>query len=272
MGSNTSGRLVVVGTGIKLVSQLTIEAKGHIEQADKVYYLLTGKLAAEWIHTLNPNAESLTPHYQPERLRLKSYQAMTVQIVTAVLAGHRVCAVFYGHPGVFVLPAHEAMRQVRAAGLLAIMLPGISAEDCLFADVGVDPAVSGCQSFEATDFLLYKRPFSATSHLILWQIGVIGDLYEQTPANRLQQRKIALTLLREKLTSQYPPSHQVVIYQAPQLPTQDPLITHSSLQNLADIELTRISTLYVPPLRSPLIDEDIATQLGIKKSDLIKRW
>jgi len=31
------------------------------------------------------------------------------------------------------------------------MLPGISAEDCLVADLGIDPASSGCQSYEAND-------------------------------------------------------------------------------------------------------------------------
>jgi len=34
------------------------------------------------------------------------------------------------------------------------MLPGISAEDCLFADIGVDPGIYGCQSFEATDLFV----------------------------------------------------------------------------------------------------------------------
>jgi hypothetical protein len=35
------------------------------------------------------------------------------------------------------------------------MLPAISAEDCLFADLGVDPADHGCPSYEATDFLVH---------------------------------------------------------------------------------------------------------------------
>jgi hypothetical protein len=34
------------------------------------------------------------------------------------------------------------------------MLPAVSAEDCLFADLGVDPGAAGCQSHEAADFLI----------------------------------------------------------------------------------------------------------------------
>src|SRR2546429_6584747 len=47
-------------------------------------------------------------------------------------------------------------RQAREEGFEAEMLPAVSAEDCLFADLGVDPGDEGCQSFEATSFLLFR--------------------------------------------------------------------------------------------------------------------
>ena len=55
------------------------------------------------------------------------------------------------------------------------MLPGISAEDCLFADLGVDPAEAGCQSYEATRFLERRPAIEPRAALILWQIGVVGS-------------------------------------------------------------------------------------------------
>src|SRR5438132_13458000 len=39
----------------------------------------------------------------------------------------------------------------------------------------VDPAVGGCQSYEATDFLLNGPIIDPSSQLILWQIGTLGD-------------------------------------------------------------------------------------------------
>ena len=83
--------------------------------------------------------------------------------------------VFYGHQRVFVHPGHESIRRAHMEGFPACMLPGISAEDCLFAELGIDPSKNGCQSFEATDFLVYKRKFDNRSSLILWQIGANGD-------------------------------------------------------------------------------------------------
>ena len=103
-------------------------------------------------------------------------QQLLTESVQAAYAkkGERVVAAFYGHPGVFVAPSHLAIAGARKEGFEARMLPGISAEDCLFADVGFDPGERGCQSFEATDFLLRKRVFDVTSPLVLWQVGVIG--------------------------------------------------------------------------------------------------
>ena len=43
-----------------------------------------------------------------------------------IRAGFRVCAVFYGHPGVFVYPSHEAIRRARAEGFAARMLPALT--------------------------------------------------------------------------------------------------------------------------------------------------
>ncbi len=37
---STINKLVIVGSGIKFMSHLTIEVKAHIEQADKVLYLI----------------------------------------------------------------------------------------------------------------------------------------------------------------------------------------------------------------------------------------
>jgi hypothetical protein len=91
-----------------------------------------------------------------------------------VRAGHSVLGVFYGHPGVFVSPSHRAIAIARAEGYEARMLPGISAEDYLFADLGFDPAVTGCCSQEATSVLVHNKQLDITMHNILWQVGAVG--------------------------------------------------------------------------------------------------
>src|SRR5262245_26823225 len=102
------GILFVVGCGHSLAGQITIEALNCIKKAEKVIYNLSG-LSEEWILRLNPGAESLTDLYQPGKDRAITYAQMVDRIMEPVRANRKVCAVFYGHPGVFVQASHEAI-------------------------------------------------------------------------------------------------------------------------------------------------------------------
>jgi hypothetical protein len=88
--------------------------------------------------------------------------------------GKIVVGVFYGHPGVFVSPTHRTINIALKEGYAATMLPGISAEDCLFADLNIDPSHPGCLTYEATDLLVAKRLLIPSSRLILFQVGCVG--------------------------------------------------------------------------------------------------
>ena len=54
-GPGTKGSLVVVGTGIRTVGQLTVESIAWIESADRVFYVVGDPIAEATIHRLNPN-------------------------------------------------------------------------------------------------------------------------------------------------------------------------------------------------------------------------
>jgi uncharacterized protein YabN with tetrapyrrole methylase and pyrophosphatase domain len=248
------GSLVVVGTGIKLVGQTTLEAVACMRRAEKLLYLVTDPATETWIKRLNASAATLYDCYADGKPRHKTYREMADRILSAVRCGSQVCVAFYGHPGVFVNPAHLAIRRARKEGFRARMLPGISAEDCLFADLGLDPCENGCQSFEATDFLASRRRFDSTSGLILWQVGVLGE-----PSIRGEKscRPDRLRVLADALRRHYPPSHPVVLYEAAQFPICDPMIKKITLARLPQASVFTMTTLYVPPKPSRIADERI---------------
>lgn len=191
---------------------------------------------------LNPRARSLEGCYEEGAPRDDAYARMVEEILAAVRAGRRVCAAFYGHPGVFVLPSHEAIARARREGLEARMLPGVSAEDCLFADLGVDPASDGCQSYEATRFLQRRPAVEPSAALVLWQLGVVGERTHSRGGSAP-----ALGALVELLLGLYPGDHEVVVYQAAPYPGIDPLVRRLPLRALDENAITPWSTLYVPP-------------------------
>jgi uncharacterized protein YabN with tetrapyrrole methylase and pyrophosphatase domain len=259
----TTGRLDVVGTGIRPGGHLTLEARHLIVGADRVLALADGLTLAA-IEMLNPATANLRDCYVRGRQRDDSYAEMVDRLIAPLPDGHSVCAVFYGHPGVFVWPAHEAIRQARAAGYPACMYPGISAEDCLFADLGLDPAVHGCQSFEATDFLLYARRFDPTAALILWQPAALGDISRASFKTDPQWVRV----LAEVLMNDYPADHPVVIYEAAAFPLAEPRIETVALAELDRAAFSQVSTLYLAPLGPPTLSPDRLRRLGIAPGQL----
>lgn len=254
------GSLIVVGTGIRTVGQLTTEAIAWIKAADIVLYLVADPVAEEAIRELNPqNAMSLRGYYGEGVVRTQSYEAMIEHIMSCVRAGQRTCAAFYGHPGVFAYPSHESIRRARAEGHIARMLPGVSAEDCLFADLGVDPAVNGCHSIEASDFLLHDRIIDTSSALVLWQVGVVGDWTYRRDGYELG----ALPMLVAKLTALYGVAHEAIVYEAATLPGLPPRALPIALTHISPAYVNAGSTLYVPPLRRKVLNHTVASALGV---------
>lgn len=208
------GRLIIVGSGIRAVGQFTLEAQGHIKEANKVFYCVANPVTERWIEEQNPNAYDLYRLYGNDKPRQITYTQMAEILLAHVRQGYRVVGVFYGHPGVFVNPSHRAVAIAREEGHHAIMLAGVSAEDCLYADLGIDPSRVGCQVLEATDLLLRRRTLLPDSHVILFQVGSVGDMGFNFGgfANR------NFGVLVDHLEEVYGADHKLTHYVAPQYP------------------------------------------------------
>jgi uncharacterized protein YabN with tetrapyrrole methylase and pyrophosphatase domain len=251
------GSLTVVGTGYQVAAHMTPESMAYCRKADKLFYVVDS-VAEVWLAQLNPSAESLAVHYAPGKPRFVTYEEMVERILGEVRSGQRICVALYGHPGVFVHASHESVRRAREEGFEAKMLPGISAEDCLIADLGFDPG-QGCQSFEASRFLVRKRKPDTTVPLLLWQIALIGtmDYDPSRPATNHQ----GLALLTKTLLKSYPKRHQVTIYEASPFPICDPIINRLPLCDLPRAHVTTSSTLFVPPAEDAPVNQRIMKSL-----------
>jgi hypothetical protein len=222
---------------------MTTEAIAWIRVSDKVLFLAHDPVAADVLTSLNPSAESLAGFYAEGKLRRQSYQEMVQRVLECVRSGAKTCLVFYGHPGVFCWPGHEAIRQARREGYTARMLPAVSAEDCLFADLGLDPGTHGCLSYEATDFVKNDRHADPACLLLLWQVGAVGDPFFKA---RKYDRS-ALPLLVERLCRVYGAEHHGILYSAPIQWGGEPSIKRVRLSQLGMIRLSSSSTLCVLP-------------------------
>ncbi len=265
------GSLVLVGTGILTPAHLSQESINQIEVADIVHVLVPDPLGLSTIQALNSNIKNLGDLYFDETNdkngtnRLEAYDLMVEAILEDVRRGCRVCAIFYGHPGVFVYPSHVSIEKARAEGFDAKMLPAISAEDCLYADLGIDPGDNGCQAYEVTQFLFYQHTINVNALLILWQVGVAGDetLTKLTPAEN------GLEMLREGLMEWYSKDHQVIVYEASRLPIMPARIEYISIDNLPKSDVHAITTLVIPAIAAPKLNHKFCDKWRVNKKKLV---
>ncbi|MDH5833478.1 diguanylate cyclase [Luteimonas kalidii] len=237
------GGLVVVGSGIEFGRHVSERCLSEIREA-QVVFCLTDPFALAMIQGFRPDTINLGVYYADGKDRRQTYREIDAAIMAEVLAGKRVCTVFYGHPGVFADVPHAVVRKAREAGIPARMEPGISAEACLYADLGIDPGRRGVHSMEATHFLHYDRVPDTAGLLLLWQVALSGDL----SCTRFHAEREGLQALVDRLQRWYPPDHEVILYEAARLPIESARVDRVALRDLPDAHYEEYTTLVIPPL------------------------
>jgi precorrin-2 methylase len=254
-----AGRFVAIGSGIKGISHLTLESVAWIKEADIVCYCVSDPATVVWLKQNAKAEQDLYSLYGDDKKRIDTYHEMVETMCNHVRQGKTVAGVFYGHPGLFCYPTHTTIERLSQEGYQAWMLPGVSAVDCLFADAGFDPAARGIQMIEATDMLLRKRPLMTESHVVVWQIGCVGDVgfrFKGYDGRNMGH-------LMEYLYKFYTPETEVLHYVASQFPTCDSMVNWIALKDLPGDTVTGVSTLYIPPQGKSQTDRASGLKLGI---------
>ena len=244
--NSKAGSLTIIGTGIETLGIAVGDVK-LIEEADKVLYCVADPATIVWLKRLRPDALDLYVLYGDGKIRYTTYMQMTEAQLYWVRQGLDVVVAFYGHPGIFVLSTHRAIKLARREGYKAIMKAGVCALDTLCADLGVDPCHPGMQTHEATDCLVRRRNLDPTLHVVLWQVGLIGELGYR----RQGYLNTNFSYFVSWLQSIYADSYPVTNYIGSRYPTIDSLIEIYKLSELHDPEIqtkiTGLSTFYIPP-------------------------
>lgn len=259
--SSPKGQLFVIGSGIQALDFIQRDEE-LIRKADAVFYCVADPCTIIWIKTLRPDAYNLYVLYGNHKVRHITYTQMSEAILYYVRQGKKVVAIFYGHPGIFAFSPHRSVLIAKKEGHEAVMRPGISALDCLCADLHIDPAHPGMQTHEATDLLVRKRRLDTTLHIVLWQVGLIGESGFRD-RGYLNDR---FPLFAKYLQEAYGEEHPVTHYIASRYATVPPTIETYKISEIFRPEIQRrftgISTFYLSPKEPSYIDAEMAEKLG----------
>lgn len=225
------------------------QALDYIQRADIVHYLVLDNATEAFIQLHAKKAADLYQYYDTEKNRLTTYTQMAEIMVNSVREGNLTVAVLYGHPGIFVCPSHRAIAICKEEGYEAKMLPGISAADCLFADLGIDPSTHGCMMIEATLMLFGEGRLDPRNHLIIWQPGAVGKA-QMVFDNEYLPR------IADYLEPVYGADFPIIAYLGAMRPLEKPRMDRITVGDLRRKDgpaswINACTTLYLPPKELP---------------------
>jgi len=122
------------------------------------------------------------------------------------------------------------------------MIPGVSAVDCMFADLEFDPAQYGCVMLEASDYVLTNRKVDTTVPLVLWQVGVV--CVREFSFGKSNNN---VDLLKERLLVDYNPDHPIICYVASTLAGSNPQVQVGTIDNLELLDINASTTCLIKP-------------------------
>jgi uncharacterized protein YabN with tetrapyrrole methylase and pyrophosphatase domain len=252
--------IYLVGLGLRR-DQITAQAKSAMRSSKKVFYISHAPDVAPLLKNFCPEAIDLVPSaYSEIQDRFHTYKEIAATIIAAAMAEPPVTFALYGHPLVLSQPSSLILGLASDLQIRVSILPGISAMDCVFADLGIDPLQHGIQMHEATDLLLYQRPLVPDMATLIWQVGHVETRLHTNRSSRPER----LTRLQEYLIKYYEPSHMIFAVASSVSPEQGPQISQMPLIKLSDHAplLHAGTSLYIPPLLARRIaDEELHQQL-----------
>lgn len=123
--------IFIVGTGIKAVQHLTLEAIEALRVCKTVFTVDHGFGVLPYLRELGPRVVDLISEYREGRHRLVSYQRMAARVIQEACRNPPVAFAAYGHPQWLVFPTELITEAARHLGLNVTPIAGISCIDTL---------------------------------------------------------------------------------------------------------------------------------------------
>lgn len=253
--------IYVVGVGIRGARQITREVEEVLRVVNEVFYVVASQELPSYLRELNPCTTNLHPLTYKEGVgRISAYDAMSAAVIDAAIDHGPTALALYGHPTMFVFPSQQIARAAEFMNLRVRVIPGISALDCILADLLLDPGLLGLQIYEATEVLVRKRPIQPDVPCLLWQVGSLeSNLYSEG-----HSRPERFTRIKKYLLQFYSPNHRIAAVHSSidiAVPSQVLWFPLSEIE-AHHAELHQGLTLYIPPTGvRPVMDEELCQAL-----------
>lgn len=253
--------ITIVGLGMRSLDQLTREVERALAGAKQVFLIDGSPGLQQRLQRQGTKVIDLCSFYAEGKDRLHTYREMAKAVVAGAIHDGPVAFGLYGHPTIFAFPPFVVKEVAESLGLTVDVLPGVSAMDCLFAELMIDPANGGLQMFEATELLLTQRELPVDVQTLVWQVGTLeSGLYSTKPSAPERFARFLAYLRRF-----FPGHHPCTAIYCSDHPAIPSTILRFPLDQIGDFsgQLHGGFTLYLPPARIPeVLDKNLEKALS----------
>lgn len=235
--------LVICGAGIKSLSHHTKEFDVAVKNAEIVIYLVNEPLLEAWLNKYSKKSLCLNVLYFSCSKRSTSYELISKAVISSFDEHNNVCLVFYGHPLLLADSINMVIQKAKSCNIRTQVLPGVSAFDCLLADLKIK-LNGGCFQIDASYFIKNQIKLDILNHVILWQAGVID--IDAPPS---EENIGNITSLQQELLKYYQRCSVLYIYEASIYPHLRPLIIKTTVDDITEFNISSIATVYLPPAK-----------------------
>lgn len=168
--------LAVVGSGIKKLHQMSLEAWWLLQDSEVVISNLNDTVAIEYLaDNLDAELIDFSNIYDSENneTRYSTYHDMILcPLEKAKETDGLVTYLSVGHPNIWAWTPYAVKHLGENEwGLNVELLPGISAVDSIYSDLGIDPAQGGVVQYNFTKALQERLELSPRLSFIGWLFG-----------------------------------------------------------------------------------------------------
>jgi hypothetical protein len=234
----------VVGYGMRLPNDLTIEALAILKRCKRVFGVPPISAPAFGV----PEMVNLTELLASDKPRRVTYREMVALVLEAAGDGPVAFATF-GSAMVGTQPAHALLAEAPRRGLTVHVVNAASSFDGIFADLNIEP-LDGLQVWEASAFVECEVIPDTKAILLLPQAAFYGVKTGTDPSTQRIGRSREVDALQSYLMRFYPADH--VVHAATTSTAigdrKHSIVQSVSLSDLETVDADAISTLVVPRL------------------------
>ncbi|MDU9142595.1 hypothetical protein RW675_18805 [Klebsiella aerogenes] len=241
-------RIRVVGTGIKGIKHITLEAVNNFSECKKTLLFFPQNELLKYFEKNRLPYDDITNLYVNGNEDMSNYTSLLNRVFDEVSLNDDIVFCIPGHPRFGVTLIKLLNARANQSGIKLTVTLGLSSFDTMLNDIELDPIEQGAATLDANLLILLDYNMEPRINYFLYHICSVGTTrtFIKDPV-----QDNAIHYLKAKLLKHYPEDHTLKMVSSAEFGREQAIIREVRLGDLESLlpYITFSSTLFVPYMK-----------------------